>query len=127
MVQERRAGCEPIRKMKAHYDKRAFQLWEYRVSHGQVLVRSPKDPTHHTNIDIAFAGVEYMDLPRYLPELQLDDPTPADVARASERLGKQVDEKSVVVLLTGSRRHLVVAAAIKVSHSDMDIFESPFH
>jgi len=112
--------------MKKHFGKRVFQVWEYRVSHGQMLVRSPKSPTEEINVDIAFAGVEYMDLPRYLHELEIDEPTEADVAFAMDRLGKPVERKTVTVLKAGPKRHVVVAAAVKVTESDMDIFESPF-
>jgi hypothetical protein len=50
--------------MKASFDKRKFQFWQYRVSHGEVLVRSPKDAAHPRNVDLMFVGVEYVDLPR---------------------------------------------------------------
>jgi hypothetical protein len=113
--------------MKKCFNGRDFQLWEYNVSHGQMLVRSPKSPTQSVNVDIAFVGVEYVDLPRHLRGLEIDDPTAAEVACAAERLGKSTKAKEVTVLIAGSKRYLVVATFVKVTESDMEIFDSPFH
>jgi hypothetical protein len=46
--------------MSVSYLSRRFQLWEYRVSHGSLLVRSPKGPDATTNVDLVFDGVEYI-------------------------------------------------------------------
>lgn len=108
------------------FGHRPFQLWEYRVSHGSMLVRSPRRADESTNIDIMFAGVEYVDLPRHLPELEMDTPKAEDVAFASERLGRGVSEDRVFVLKSQGHRYVVVAAAAKVERSEMDIFDSPF-
>lgn len=112
--------------MKRQFNGFVFQFWEYRVSHGQLLVRSPKSPTQASNVDIAFAGVEYVDLPRYLRELEIDEPEEADIAFAEHRLGRPIEAKAVFVLKVEGKRHIVVAAAVRVTESDMDIFESPF-
>jgi hypothetical protein len=96
------------------------------VSHGELLVRSPKDAEHPRNADLMFAGVEYVDLPRFLPDLELDDPDDHDLARAQERLGRPIARRDIVVLESQGRRFVVVAAAIRVVESEMGIFESPF-
>jgi hypothetical protein len=112
--------------MKTTFAGRKFQFWQYSVSHGELLVRSPKDAAHPRNADIMFAGVEYVDLPRFLADLEVDEPSDEDLARAEERLGKPVGRQSVVVLKSQGRHYLVVAAAAKAVASDMDIFDSPF-
>jgi hypothetical protein len=38
--------------MKTTFDDRRFQFWQYRVSHGELLVRSPKDAAHPRNVDL---------------------------------------------------------------------------
>jgi hypothetical protein len=73
-----------------------------------------------------FAGVEYVDLPRFLPDLEVDESNDEDRARTQERLGRPVDPQSVVVLASQGRRYIVVAAAVRFTESEMDIFESPF-
>jgi hypothetical protein len=113
--------------MKKHFNGRDFQLWEYNVSHGQMLVRSPKSPTQSVNVDITFSGVEYVDLPRHLRGREIDDPTAAEVACAAKRLGKPIKAKEVTVLKAGSNRYLIVATFIKVTESEMEMFDSPFH
>jgi hypothetical protein len=42
---------------------RYFQVWEFRVSHQQLLLRSPHDEQHPLCIDVIFAGVDYFALP----------------------------------------------------------------
>lgn len=73
-----------------------------------------------------FFGVEYLDLPRFLPDLEVDEPSDQDLAKAQERLGKAVERRSVFVLKTQGRNYLIVAAAVQVAESDMDMFDSPF-
>lgn len=103
-----------------------FQTWEFKVSHGQLLIRSPKDANHSTNIDLMFSGVEYMDLPRHLGQLEVQQPDETDVSFIGERLAKQGSSDSIFVLTSDNRRYRVVAAALTVSENELDIFESPF-
>jgi hypothetical protein len=112
--------------MKTKTRDRTFQLWQYRVSHGELLVRSPKDSSHARNADIMFVGVEYLELPRFLPRLHLDEPNDEDIVRAQARLGKSLEHNHVFVLCSQDRRFIVVAAAMKCGESDMDIFNTPF-
>ena len=37
---------------------RRFQLWSYRVSHSQLLLRSVRDAEHTSRIDVLFKGVD---------------------------------------------------------------------
>lgn len=112
--------------MKTSFTSRRFQTWEFKVSHGQLLIRSPKTAECPTNVDLIFTGVEYMDLPRFLGGIELDDPKEADVSIIRERLDKQFASDSMFVITTGSHRYYVVAAALKISEHELDIFDSPF-
>jgi hypothetical protein len=78
--------------MKTTFAGRRFQFWQYRVRHGELLVRSPKDAAHPRNVDLMFAGVEYVDLPRFLPDLEVDEPEDEDLSRAQLRLEEPPDE-----------------------------------
>jgi len=105
---------------------RTFQFWEFSVSHGAMLVRSPRTE-FVPNIDIMFWDVRYVDLPRdILPELELDDPNDMDIAFVQERLRTPVKSQDIVVLKVGGRRYRVVAGGIKVAESLMDNYDSPF-
>ncbi len=113
-------------------EDRQFQVWEYQVSHGQLLIRSPKSPPTErapertTNVDISFLGVEYMSVPRVLRGLVLEQATPEEVRELGALLGKAPERGAVVVLASAGRRFFVVAHSFAVSENDWDIFESPF-
>ncbi len=112
--------------------QRIFQVWEYQISHGQLLIRSPKspatttDPQQVTNLDVVCLGVDYLALPRVMKGLELTPPTDDEVARIEVILGKPVNPEEVKVLLSEGRRHFVVAAQLSITENDWDIFESPF-
>ena len=112
--------------MKKTFDKRDFQLWEYRVSHGSLLVRSPKAGSYKTNLDLVFSGVEYVASPRHLISLEIDEPTPDEVRHVRECIASNVHLEYVTILVAEGRRHFVVAAGLQVSENDMGIFDSPF-
>ena len=87
--------------MTTQYAMRKFQFWLFRVGHGELLVRSPRDEVvSATSLD--------------------------DVRRAEERLGRPVDRSTIRVLETEGRRHLVVAAYFNIEENDLDLGEVPF-
>jgi hypothetical protein len=105
---------------------REFQLWEYRVSHGSLLIRSPAGPGFETSIDIICVGVEYLAAPRHLGEITVSEATGAEIERSEEILGKKLLPSRVWALQGSRQRSLVVAAALKVREHHGDIFNSPF-
>lgn len=113
-------------------EDRQFQVWEYQVSHGQLLIRIPKSPATErapertTNVDIAFLGVECMSVPRVLRGVALDQATPEEAREIDALLGKAPGRGEIVVLASAGRRFFVVAHSFAVSENDWDIFESPF-
>ncbi len=108
------------------YMNREFQLWEYRVSHGSLLIRSPQGAETKTNVDIVFSGVEYLAAPRILRGVEIAVPTKEEVRRLEARLGKQLTESSIVILVSSGQRFPIVAASFKVEENELDIFESTF-
>jgi hypothetical protein len=109
----------------ASFPDRRFQLWEYRVSHGFLLVRSPGGPAVPRNIDLVFAGVEYMSVPRHLRGIVLEHGSAAD--RAAIRAATCLTEEGrVYALLAEGRRHLIAATDCKIDENDRDIFDTPF-
>ena len=103
---------------------RTFRVWEYDVSHKQLLLRSPRDGTHSKNIDLVFVGVEYLDLPTSLHGVTIGTAVDTDVGRARDALGKPVGTNEVFVLESGRRRCLVVAASGRIEENDLDLFET---
>ena len=66
--------------MIASFPDRRFQLWEYRVSHGSLLLRSPRGPEISHNVDIVFVGVEFLCAPRLFRGLELAQGTEEESA-----------------------------------------------
>ena len=111
---------------------RTFKVWEYQVSHGQLLIRSPKapatgtSPEFLTNVDLVCLGVEYMAVPRVLHGLELLPPSPDEMRHLEIALGKAVALDNAKVLASDGKRFSVVASSFSLSENDWDIFESPF-
>ena len=112
--------------MMSEYPSRKFQFWLFRVGHGELLVRSPRDEANSLNVDLVFVGVEYADLPRVLSGVVVTAASPDEVRRAEERVGHAVEGSTVRVLETEGRRHLVVAAYFNVEENNLDIGALPF-
>ncbi len=118
--------------MKTSFGDRAFQLWEYQVSHGQLLIRSPKTPAigtspeQFTNIDLVYLGVEYIAAPRHLQGLELGAPTSDEIQHIETILGRTITPNNIMILVSGGKRFSIVASSLTISENDWDIFESPF-
>ncbi|WP_020560077.1 hypothetical protein [Thiofilum flexile] len=114
--------------MKELLENRSFQLWFYEVSHGQLLIRSPKKNDIPYNIDIIFSGVEYISLPIFLNEISIDEQvTDTEKHQVSSALGKRFEyNNKIYVLCSGQNRYLVCASHMKIKATDLDLFELPF-
>ena len=107
-------------------DGRKFQLWEYKVSHGSVLIRSPSGPEISTNIDLVFRGVAFLSLPRHLGEIKFASPTELEMSYLVTTLGKEkLEGYKTWVLCSSISRFLVVGAYLEISENSADIFSSP--
>lgn len=106
------------------YSDRNFRIWDFSVSHKQMLLRSPRSSEVATNLDIVLWGVEYLELATSLQGLAIISSTPEDVARASLMLGSELDPSHVRCFASEGRRFVLVAAGYKVLKNDLDIFES---
>jgi hypothetical protein len=135
-VLERRADrSQPIpmkKNLTSQRSDRTFKIWEYQISHGQLLIRSPKAPATSTspefltNVDLVCLGVEYMAIPRILNGLELLEPTPAEIQNIEGLLDRKIDSANIKILFSGRKRFPIVASSVSFSENDWDIFESPF-
>jgi hypothetical protein len=105
---------------------RNFQFWEYKVSHGSLLIRSPKDIDYKTNIDIICVGIEYLAIPRYFKGLQIMDATDNELKYLGDILQKEIYKKSVLIIASVGKRFPLVLAGFKIEENERDIFHSPF-
>lgn len=108
------------------FANRTFQLWEYRVSHGSLLIRSPQGADVKKNVDLVFTGVEYLGAPRFMRGVDVVEPTIEELRHLEQMLGKQLTASTVVILASAGQRFPIVAASFKVEENERDIFESPF-
>jgi hypothetical protein len=113
--------------MSAFTRGRQFQLWEYRVSHGSLLIRSPAGPGRETSVDIICTGLEYLAAPRHLDEITVSEATQIELDRLQKILGSRFSPPLRAWALESlGERFLIVAASLKVQEHLGDIFESPF-
>lgn len=102
---------------------RRFKLWEYTVSHKQLLIRSPATPDISGNIDIIFWGVEYINVPSAFKGLSLNASTLADREKFKLESGVTL-LSSVFCLNTENQRCFISDLGFKVLSNELDIFES---
>jgi hypothetical protein len=95
---------------------RDFQLWDYTVSHAQLLLRSPATTAEPFNIDIVFLGVKELDLPTSMRGLTMTGPEPLLDAGRSPRDRYR--------LTSGGKEYAIVAAAFRIYKNHLDLKES---
>jgi hypothetical protein len=105
---------------------RNFQFWEYHVSHGSLLIRSPAGPGIETSVDIICVGVEYLAAPRHLGEITVCLATEAEVEHLEKVLQKKLSPLHVWVFEGASDRFPIVGAGLDVREHPGNIFHSPF-
>ena len=106
---------------------RCFQMWWFTVGHGRLLLRSPKNTSLPTRIDVLFKGVVDIHLPTLMDELGVS------VATEEERteLNVQVGPSRMLGRKLYTARGLnfmgyVVAAAV-AWHEDECDYDEPSH
>ena len=103
--------------------ERKFQVWEYWISHSQLLLRSHKTVTHAQNIDIIFIDVKYIELPTFMTDLEVTAPSAEDYMKAEQAMGRPVPAERVFAILANGRRHLIVAGRMDVFENELELFQ----
>src|SRR5262245_52183856 len=104
---------------------RLFRVWDWSVSHCRLLIRSPRsgqDPTER-NIDIAFYGVFYLELPESLHGISVVAPTPEDEAYLRAKATPGMHGR-LFVLESSGRRLFVGAVQMEVTENDLPPMQS---
>ena len=105
---------------------RKFQLWEYHVSHGSLLIRSPEDAGHRGTVDIICTGVQYVAAPRHVGEIEIAGATAEEVADIEKILGKRICLPEQVYVLESERgRFPLVAVSLSIQEHRGSVFKSP--
>ena len=99
---------------------RPFQIWSYVVSHRQLLLRSNKDGSQTSRVDVLFKNVREIKLPTDLDRLEVREATVEDLAR----LGIGTDPSAkVFVVLGGAHEGYVIAGVVAAAEDDKDYYE----
>ncbi|MDR1427424.1 MAG: hypothetical protein LBJ08_06670 [Bifidobacteriaceae bacterium] len=109
----------------ASFPDRKFQTWQFTVSLGSLLVRSPRGSDGQFNVDIMFRGVRYMALPLLFPRgLEVSRGDASDYAVVAAAVGDVVEPQKVFALVSDGRRYLVDAVVCVVDENDLEFSES---
>lgn len=103
--------------------KRTFKVWDYNVSHKQLLLRSPRTDGDIENIDIIFWGVEVVSIPTTFSGLSLHK-LPSNELGDCLKSGTQCSEVPAFKLESIGFHGLVRAAGCKILTNQLDIFDS---
>ncbi len=105
---------------------REFQLWEYHVSHGSLLIRSPAGVGRRGTVDIICSGVQYIAAPRHVGEIEVAGPTAEEIECMERILGKKIQLPEQVYVLAGPRgRFPLVAVSLSIQEHRGSFFKSP--
>jgi hypothetical protein len=104
---------------------RPFQVWEYVVSHRQLLLRSPKSRSSPTNIDLVFRGVRVMHLRHSYPAIRLRRAS-AEEQEAIERAAGGPESHVTAHLLLGDGLNdgFVLCVSFEVRENTLDLHQT---
>jgi len=103
--------------------ERRFQIWEFSVSHGRLLLRSPAGPENDTNIDILFSGVQFMACPRLMRGIRIEVPSREDLEAIIMLFRALRKTETLHVLVSEEHRNYIVAASAQVSENRKELFD----
>lgn len=103
---------------------RSFQMWDYCVSHQQLLFRSPRSAVMTTNVDILLWGVKFLNLSTFMSGIVIEDALPEELLTAKNRFELTSERGKGFCFISQNIRFLVVADNFKVFENTLDIFDS---
>jgi len=111
---------------------RIFSVYEYQMSHQQVLIRGHRaaqmaEDGLGMNLDLVFQMVAYVSIPTIFYGLELDDATEEEVHQAREKVGRDAFKPEWVrILVTAGKRYMVVAPHVSVFDNNWSSTDSHF-
>ena len=103
--------------------ERIFQLWDYTVSHKQLLLRSPPEGQEDGNIDIVLWGVEVVSIPTIFKHIKIRRLSAQEVEnnpaiRTEDRCASVFGIESI------GTSGFIVASGCKILVNHLDLFDS---
>lgn len=105
--------------------QRPFQVWQYTVSLGQLLLRSVQDKAHSTQVDVLFMGVSGMKLPTYFQGLQVHHGEIEETAAIGLSSGSYDLLKQKLYKLSGSGWSGSILATVMAWVEDQSEYHEP--
>ncbi len=108
---------------KVDFSGRKFKFWFYQVSHSEAIIRSPKvdlNKTYNANIDIYLGDINYIEVPCVLDGILIEKATEEERLNLSQKLGKDINAKKIVVFVSEGKKYYAVASIIKIMENDLD-------
>lgn len=103
---------------------RQFKLWDYNVSHNQLLIRSPRTSTLLENIDVVFWGVEYASLSSSFETIGIRIASENDRECIARSIGGSLSGANVFFLHESDDRFFIISSGFKVLKNYLEIFDS---
>ena len=106
---------------------RVFQLWEYHVTHGRLLIRSPGVKEGENNLDMIFYGVEFVSLCRFLKEVSVHEASLAKRKAIERALGKEIEPPiRAWVLRHSAGEAFIVGVQMEINENSDEFMKSSF-
>lgn len=91
-------------------------MFDFFISHSQILLRSSKGDTDKTNIDVVFFGVKFLQIATHLKGIEL---------RTSEGEDFFAEvENNLFEIIANNKKYYIDAAYVKVYENELDFNES---
>jgi len=107
---------------------RPFQIWNYTVSHRQLLLRSTKSQERQTRVDVLFKGVAALGLPSAFRELEVRPATSVDIDEIGQPHCSRLSDGAVTLYVVRGGEFLgyVAAVGVFVHEDDAEYNEASF-
>ncbi len=105
--------------------ERYFTIWEYTVSHGQLLLRSDKRKGYKNNIDIVFGATNYVQLFSALSGLTIrmvDKKMMTNYDSLNRHLNHE--NNNLFEIESQNEKYYIAASFVKVYENDLEFYET---
>jgi hypothetical protein len=113
--------------MELFSSHRYFLLYDYNVSHGELLIRSAKTQEHKKNIDVIFFGVKYIKLFVFLWGVSIINIDNSKLINfESELLDTHFsnDTGNIFMISSKGEKFYIVASYFKIYENDLNFGET---
>ncbi|MGG8496434.1 hypothetical protein ACQY1Q_08460 [Tenacibaculum sp. TC6] len=106
--------------------ERYFTVYDYNLSHGQLLIRSDKRKGYDNNIDILFFDTQYIQIFNMLDgiTIKLSDKTVSNIKYESVSSYLKYEDNNLFEIESGGISYFIAASFVKIYENRLEHFES---